>query len=171
MVFSNKPKTKGNIFNLWVGFFCPPLPVTTSGICWWAWLMAPAIFSTHCSVVMVPSEEPGWKLYSFRPSMWQRPSSSTSSSWLFANTSRSTARTQDQTVERDEHETRRNIRPTLFRRSTVHQVGAMGHDVSGIKSVRGTLNAELFCSRWIQSWSLPGTLGAQKQGEARSSHL
>lgn len=95
-VFSRNFSNKTDNTNFFMGVFRQLSPVTTSGICWWAWLMAPAIFSTHCSVVIVPSEEPGWKLYSFRPSMWQRLSSSTSSSWLFANTSRRIANTKDE---------------------------------------------------------------------------
>lgn len=49
--------------------------------------MAPAILSTHCSVVMEPRDEPGWKLYRLRPRRLQRLSSSTSRAWLFSNTS------------------------------------------------------------------------------------
>lgn len=47
----------------------------------------------------------------------------------------------------------------------------MRHNVSWIKLVHRTLFPKLGCSCRVQRRSLPGALGAQKQGEAGGSHL
>lgn len=147
--------------------------------------MAPAILSTHCFVVMEPREEPGWKLYRLRPKRLQRLSSSTSRAWLFSNTSgcnmtrkpkRGDSWEDDITTARKwkwaEWETERErSQHTLFRRSTVHEVGPMRQDVSWDKPLQCTLLPKLVCSCVVQDRPLPWPLRAQKQGKTAASHL
>lgn len=60
---------------------------------------------------------------------------------------------------------------TLFRGSTVHQVGPVGQDVSRVIPLQGTLLPKLGCGCLVQCRPLPWPLGAQKQGETAATHL
>lgn len=162
-------------------------PVTTAAVCRWAWLIAPAIFSQHWSAVMEPNDDPGWKLKRLRPSRLHRLSSSTRRSWLFWNTSEQKYKSKNSSCRQQEeiksdinttrpawgaHRRDRSVfEQTLFRRSTVHQVGPMGKDVSRVKPLQWALLPELLCSLLLESRALPWPLRTQKEGKTVSTHL
>lgn len=74
-------------------------------------------------------------------------------------------------VSQGQQETSISVWLTLFRGSTVHQVGPMRQDVSWVIPLYGALLPKLGCSCLVQCRPLPGPLGAQKQGETAAPHL